>query len=114
MTVKDAIKLFTEDTGIFHSTQSKNVSYCFGMSKITIINETKADAAVKYNSLKFEEFLEMIGRVAHLKYNLQEHAEITLSQKIEFILDEILAVVKEKRNDPEIYIEDESESDKDY
>ena len=81
---------------------------------MTIINETKADAAVKYNSLKFEEFLEMIGRVAHLKYNLQEHADITLSQKIEFILDEILAVVKEKRNDPEIYIEDESESDKDY
>lgn len=81
---------------------------------MTVINETKADAATKYNSLKFEEFLEMIGRVAHLKYNLQEHAEITLAQKIEFILDEILAVVKEKRNDPEIYIEDESESDKDY
>ena len=62
------------------------------MSKMTCINETKPDAAIKYGSLKFEEFLEMIGRVAHLKYNQPEHAEISLAQKIEFILDEILAV----------------------
>jgi len=59
----------------------------------------------------------MVGRVAHFRYSASagdEYATTPLAQKIEWILDEIFATINVKRKDPEVVIEDESESDDDY
>ena len=58
------------------------------------------------------EFFEMIARVAHLKVNSNE---LHLSQKIEYILDDLFTTVKDLRRNPvvikEIYEDTESDSD---
>ena len=57
----------------------------------------------------------MIARIAFMKFQGQEEFKnIALAQKIEYVLDEILSTIKEKRKDPEIVLVDESESDDDY
>ena len=111
MDLEDCYNLFMKSTDILHN--EKDIMYCFGMSKMTIVNEVKEDH--KYNQLEFPEFLEMIARVAFMKFQGQEEFKnIALAQKIEYVLDEILSTIKEKRKDPEIVLVDESESDDDY
>ena len=114
MDIKDCFQLFMKTTSIL--AKEEYVTYCFGMSKTTVVSETK-DAEKRYTALTFPEFLEMIGRVAHYRYSAsagEEYAKTPLAQKIEWILDEILATIGAKRKDPEVVVEDESESDDDY
>ena len=85
---------------------------------MTCVNETK-EATNHYTMLHFVEFLEMIGRVAHLKFSAEHGApeEVVkqdLSQKIEAILEIILAVIGVKPLPPVVTNLDESESDDDY
>jgi hypothetical protein len=61
----------------------KVARYCFGMSKMTVRDE--AANQKEYFKLKYVEFLEYIGRVAHYRY--QDEPDIDLAQKIERILD---------------------------
>lgn len=112
MDQRDAISLFREETNLIH--QEADVMYCFGMSKMTCILESK-DSERQNSQLQFVEFLEMIGRVAHFKYRGdQDFAKTALAVRIELILDEVLATVDVKRKDPEQIQLDESESDDDY
>jgi hypothetical protein len=112
MDLKDCYALFREDTQIL--ALEKDVMYCFGMSKMTCIVETK-DAEKFYSQMQFVEFLEMIGRVAKFKYQGDpEFSKEPLAAKIEIILDQILMTIGIKRKDPEVHQEDESESDDDY
>ena len=61
----------------------------YGMSKMTVVDESD-DGIVKYNKLYFVEFLEMIGRIADIKYRNTEVGNLPLNKKIEFVLDELL------------------------
>ena len=60
------------------------------------------------------EFLEFIGRIATLKFRGTNDASIPLSQKIEYVLDDMMPPFGLKRNDVEIGVEEHSESDEDY
>ena len=57
---------------------------CFGMSKMTIKDESQRSISA-YNVLKLPEFYEYIARVATVKY--KEIEDMPLSRKIENILD---------------------------
>ena len=60
------------------------------MSKMTVAEENNDKDYDKYSKLKFVEFLEMIGRVAHMKFkNSGEASALPLDRKIEALLDEI-------------------------
>jgi len=65
-----------------------------------------------YRNLKFVEFLEFLCRMAHLKF--KGNTDLTLVQKLEFLLDEIFAAYNFQRHDVNIEIEEVSESDDDY
>jgi len=66
MDMRDCIELFTRKTELL--AKEEYVTYCFGMSKVTVVNETK-EGEKKYSNLSFPEFLEMVCRVAHFKYS---------------------------------------------
>jgi len=45
----------------------KEVKACYGMSKMTVIDEEKNKS--EYDKLRFSEFLEFLGRIAHAKFS---------------------------------------------
>ena len=61
-----AIKLFASNPDINLSKQK--VIQAYGLSKMTVPRETE-DGPTEYNSMIFVEFLEMIGRIAYLKFD---------------------------------------------
>jgi len=92
----------------------KDAIFCYGMCKMTVVNEAE-ESNVKYKRLQFVELLEMIGRIADLKFRgtEMEHS-LTLAQKIEFVLDDVLSMVEIKRKDVKIVHDEHSESDDEY
>ena len=46
----------------------KKASFCYGMSKMSVINEMGFKGINPYLKMQFVEFLEYIGRVADIKY----------------------------------------------
>ena len=62
----------------------RDAYFCFGMSKMTIKDESQRSLS-QYNILKLPEFYEYIARVALMKYKDEE--DLPLSRKIENILD---------------------------
>jgi hypothetical protein len=111
MDLQDCQELFYHRTGLLK--QEKFVTYCFGMSKMTVIDEVKGGK--KYQTISFIEFVELIGRVAHFRYKDDvDYSNVDLASKIEFVLDEILGTLNIKRLDPIVIVLDESESDEDY
>ena len=109
--MEDALSLFTKRTDI--GLNEKDATYCYGMSKMTVPNEN--DDAKRYNSLYFVEFLEMIGRVADLKFQGSELQDIPLHNKIEYIIDDLFVLIPgAKRTLVSFEPEEETESDSDY
>lgn len=83
----------------------KETRFAFGMSKMTVRDEVGNHQ--EYDKLRFPEFLEFIGRIAHTKYF--EDQETPFLEKVETILDEILPVYGLKRNRPDVKeLEDET------
>ena len=114
MDLRDCHKLFLSMSKLL--LKEEYVTYCFGMSKMTVVSEMK-EGSRKYATLTFPEFQEMVCRVADFRYSAsagEEYAKMPLETKIEFVLDEIFPIIGAKRKDPVIIIEDESESDDDY
>ena len=66
--------------------------------------------------MQFVEFLEFIGRLAHIRFknSSQEMAAQPLTTKVELILDDLFQGFGLTRNDVNIEIEEFSESDDDY
>ena len=63
----------------------------------------------------FSEFLELIGRVADIKFkNTGEMEGISLAQKIENILEELFPAFGLTKNEVNFVQEENSESDDDY
>ena len=46
----------------------KEVKACYGMSKMTVIDEEKNKS--EYDNIRFSEFLEFLGRIAHAKFSI--------------------------------------------
>ena len=77
MTRKDVVNLFSKDSMAL--IPEKVVVQCFGMSKMTVVNEIK-EAAKKYDRIELSEFCEMICRCAENKLKV---TGISNSQMIE-------------------------------
>ena len=60
------------------------------------------------------EFLELLARIAELYFRDSEMEDLQLSEKIEYILDDLLPLVEMSRTKQKIMIEEFSESDDDY
>lgn len=56
----------------------------------------------------------MIARVADLRFRGTGMASMTLTKKIEYVLDDLLTVIGAQRRDVEVGLEEESGSDDDY
>ena len=84
------------------------------MSKMSVVDESTADALRQYEKLLYVEFLEFLGRIAEQYFLGSEMEDLELHRKIEYLLDEILTVIDEKRIKQEEIIEEFSESDDDY
>jgi len=48
------------------SISDKDIAFCFGYSQMTVVKEEKSYK--DYDSLKFVEYLEFIGRLAHFRF----------------------------------------------
>ena len=82
MDLQDCYQLCFTDTQL--GVKENDICMCFGMSKMTIKDEVLQQGN-NYISLKFVEFLEFIGRIAHVKYKNQ--SDLNLETKLEFTLD---------------------------
>eukprot|EP00347_Sterkiella_histriomuscorum_P014450 403360819 len=111
MTMQDALSLMMKDTNI--GLIEKDAIFCYGMCKMTCVNEQQ-DSTVHYKRLQFVEMLELICRIADLKFKNIEADKMSLIQKIELVLDDVLALAEVKRKDVNIKVDDISESDDDY
>ena len=76
MTLKNVEDLFLKYIDI--QMLQKQILFCYGMSKMTITNEN--ENADGYRTIKFVEFLEMIGRIADLKFQGSEGEGMGLHQ----------------------------------
>jgi len=85
------------------------VKYCFGMSKMTNVNE-KANFK-QYFTIKEPEFMEFLVRLAHYKYSTWAQP---IHIKLELLLDELFKMIGFKRVPVKVDIEEQSESDDDY
>ena len=64
------------------------MAQAYGLSKTTVALE-KEDGPTEYNSLKFVEFLEMIGRIAYLKWETSK-SSLPMEKKIFIVLEALL------------------------
>ena len=108
MNRKDAIALFTKDSGVMIG--EKEAMYCFGMSKMTVVEETRK--ANLYDKLELCELCEMICRVADTKF--KNAPQLSIAQKIEQLLDELFQLTGFQRKNVSNKQEEISESDDEY
>ena len=90
------------------------VKFCYGMSKMTVVEEFVFSESRGYGVMHFVEFLEMMCRVAVSKFKGTEYANHDLIHKLIFIVDDLLALVGMERIEVNIEAEEISESDEDY
>ena len=86
------------------------VRYCYGMSKMTVVNEIRANYK-NYFKMHETEFMEFIVRLAFYKF---QSTQYTMGLKVELILDELLKIIGYKRITIRINEDEISESDDDY
>ena len=91
-----------------------NFKVCYGYSKMTCLDES--NNYTQHMRMQFVEFLELIGRVAVCYWDVHREvlAEVPLAKKIEFVLDKILPLVKQRRNEVSFAVESDSVTDEDY
>ena len=87
------------------------------MSKMTIIYEREKKMSPSYTDHTYEEFLEMIGRIAFIKFQGSEMDQLDLTTKIEYVLDDLFQLIEvdrlEKEEDEDL-CENEEETEDDY
>ena len=100
--------------GAIPDVNERIIVQAFFLSKQTVPNEND-NANHEYTYLRFEEFIEMIGRIAQLKYLQTEmHSEWNLTQKIKVVLDYMFVLIGDVAVDAPQLREVISESDDDY
>ena len=95
MDLPDCLQLFMKDKKL--ELQPNQIKAAFVMSKMSIVEESNLDSIKAYDKMQFVEFLEFLARVAELYFEGSEMEELELYVKLEYLLDEILPIVKEKR-----------------
>ena len=111
MSKENAMDFMMHDTNL--QMNEKDSIYCFGMCKMIVVKEN--ENSKQYLALQFVEFLEMIGRIADLKFKNSETNDELLAKRIEFVLDDIIPPILEvPRKETNIITVEESESDDDY
>ena len=112
MSMQDAIDVMIKLSPLLMT--EKDAYFCYGMCKMTCVNEAE-ESTIRYKRLQFVELLELIGRIAEVKFRGTEfETSMSLAQRIEFVLDDILVIVDVKRRDVNIVIDEQSESDDEY
>ena len=91
----------------------KDVTFCYGMSKMTYADENN-DGEARMKRIDFVELLEMIGRAADVKFRGSELEDLPLYRKIEFILSDIFQHFGMQASPISVDIEEETASDSDY
>lgn len=90
---KNALSLFCKDSNI--ALAEVDFTTCYGLSKMTIVQEhLMKDEYERYYKLRTVEFLDLIGRVADVKY--KEIMGLTLYDKIVFVLESLFALNNEE------------------
>ena len=88
---------------------------CFIMSKMTTVDEwTKID---QYNKMVFVEFLEMLCRMALYHFDETPVRELTLTQRLECVLENVLLLKSLERKPvvQEVFVDSDADiSDDDY
>ena len=74
----------------------KDFNYLYAMSKEVVVRES--ETGLQYLRTKFLEMLELIGRTADYKFDKSDLEDMPLDQKLELVLDELFALIKQKRN----------------
>ena len=105
--LQSCIAMCTQDTSLDIS--EKDINFCFGYCQMTVLNEERQWKT--YHSLSLVEFLEFVGRLAHYKFKNQD---MTLTSKIEFLLDDLMQGFGMERKEVNVEVEEFSESDDDY
>ena len=65
-------------------------------------------------AVTYVEFLELLARIAELSFRDTEMEEISLGEKLEYILEDLLPLVGATRTKQKIIIDEFSESDDEY
>ena len=86
MSFNNILELFMEKSELQMTV--KEITLCYGMSKMTMPDENN-DGNGRIKMMDFVEFLEMIGRAAHVKFRGSELEDLPLCRKIGFILADI-------------------------
>ena len=94
------IEIFSKKIDIgLHPNEAR---YCFGMSKMTVMRENES-ASKEYFRMNFVEFIEMIARIAEVKFRGSDRVLEPLHVKITYILDELIPKIlgrEFKRREP--------------
>ena len=112
MTVYECVQLMKYDSPL--KLTRATIRQAFALCKMSVINELDKKSQVTYIQITFVEFLEFLARIAELHFKDTEMEELLLSEKIGFMLDDLLTVVGCERVVQKIVIEEFSESDDDY
>jgi len=62
------------------------VREAYGMSQMTVVNETNVKEFENYSKTKYVEFLEVLARIAMLMFEGSEMEDNTLKWKLEHVL----------------------------
>ena len=112
MTMAEALDLMIRMTPL--TLTEKEAYFCYGMCKMTTVNEAE-ESTLRYKRLQFVELLELVGRIADLKFKeTEQEKSLGLAEKIEFVLEDLFTLVGVRRKDVIITVEELSESDDDY
>ena len=77
---------------------------------MTVAYEKDKKHAAQYNDLEFVEFLEMIARLAYIKFLGSEiENDLGMSDKINFMLDALLPLIGGSRQDVDVDEEDDDD-----
>ena len=112
MTLEECVKLFT--THLKPSIKEAMVRFAWGMSKMTVQEEMRQTETRGYKQLEFVEFLELICRLAILKFKGSDLESMELPEKVDYFLEDVLAIVSIDKKKPLIDNLEVSESDEDY
>ena len=95
--MEDAVRIFHQHSAV--DITEPQAKFAYGMSKQTVIDESRASDTRGYLVMELCEFLEMICRVALAKFKGSDLETLSLPQKVEFVLDDLLALVGLERKE---------------
>ena len=109
--LEDCYQMIIDDAAI--DIDKNDVKIAFQLSKQTVIKDADEKGMITLSRMVVCEFYEFIGRIAVLKFNNSEMAEISLADKICSVLDDLFVIINKTRKAIGVE-EDVSASDEDY